>query len=88
MDTKRTHVVLSNQLVKDIDRLVGARQRSSFLTEAAKKELTRRRQIEALKAAAGAWKDEDHPELKAGAAKWVRGMRQESERRLNKPASR
>ena len=79
--TKRTHVVLEEQLVKDIDRLVGARQRSSFLTEAAEKELMRRRQIEALKAADGAWKDKDHPELKQGSAKWVRKLRRESERR-------
>ncbi|MBV8904904.1 MAG: hypothetical protein JOZ22_14830, partial [Acidobacteriia bacterium] len=40
--TKRTHVVLSEHLVKAIDTLVGARQRSSFLTEAAEKELMRR----------------------------------------------
>ncbi|MBK5293950.1 MAG: hypothetical protein JJE04_20030 [Acidobacteriia bacterium] len=77
MTTKRTHVVLSGQLVQDIDRLVGTRQRSSFLTEAAEKELMRRRQMEALKAAAGAWKDKDHPELKQGSAKWVRKLRQE-----------
>jgi hypothetical protein len=84
MNTKRTHVVLAEQLVKDIDRLVGTRQRSRFLTEAAEKELMRRRQIEALKAAAGAWKDKDHPELKHGSDAWVRKIRQESERRLKK----
>jgi len=35
MITGRTHVVLSEQLVKDIDMLVGSRQRSRFLTQAA-----------------------------------------------------
>ena len=84
MSSNRTHVVLEEKLVKDIDRLVGPRQRSSFLTEAAQEKLMRFRQIAALKAAAGAWKDEDHPELKQGSAKWVRKMRQESERRLKK----
>jgi Arc/MetJ-type ribon-helix-helix transcriptional regulator len=84
VSTKRTHVVLEEQLVEDIDRLVGARQRSSFLSEAARKELLRRRQIEALKSAAGAWKDKDHPELKPGSGRWVRKMRQESERRFKK----
>ena len=69
--TKRTHVVLSEQLVRDIDTVVGTRQRSSFLTRAAEKELMRLRQIKALKAAAGAWKDKDHPELKQGSVKWV-----------------
>ena len=81
---RRTHVVLSDQLVKEIDAIVGSRQRSSFITQAAEKELMRRRQIEALKAAAGAWKDKDHPELKQGAAKWVHKLRQEDERRVKK----
>jgi Arc/MetJ-type ribon-helix-helix transcriptional regulator len=84
MIVKRTHVVLSEQLVKDIDRLVGSGQRSSFLTEAAQKELMRLRQIEALKAAAGAWKDRNHPEMNQGSDKWVRKLRQEGERRLRK----
>ena len=88
MSSKRTHVVLEENLVKDIDRLVGPRQRSSFLTEAAQEKLMRFRQIAALKAAAGAWKDEDHPELKQGSAKWVRKMRQESDRRLKKVTAR
>jgi hypothetical protein len=82
--TKRTHVVLSDQLVKEIDTLVGARQRSSFLTQAAEHELMRLRQLKALESAAGAWKDKDHPELKQGAAKWVRKIRQEAERRFRR----
>jgi len=88
MVAKRTHVVLSNELVKEIDTLVGSRQRSSFISEAVEKELMRRRQIAALKAAAGAWQDKDHPELKQGSAQWVRKLRQESERRLQKATSR
>jgi Arc/MetJ-type ribon-helix-helix transcriptional regulator len=85
---RRTHVVLSEQLVRDIDTLVGSRQRSSFLTEAAEKELMRRRQIAALKAAAGAWKDKDHPELKQGSAAWVQKLRQETERRFRRETAR
>jgi Arc/MetJ-type ribon-helix-helix transcriptional regulator len=88
MPIKRTHVVLSDQLVKEIDTLVGSRQRSSFISEAAQRELMRRRQIEALKTAAGAWKDKDHPELKQGSAKWVRKLRQESEKRFQKVTAR
>jgi len=30
------------------------------------------------KEAAGAWKDKDHPELKAGSAAWVKKLRRES----------
>lgn len=85
--TKRAHVVLSEELVKEIDTLVGARHRSSFLTQAAEHELMRLRQLRALDAIAGAWKDKDHPELKQGAAKWVKKLRQETERRLEKATS-
>ena len=85
---RRTHVVLSEQLVRDIDAVVGSRQRSSFLTEAAEKELMRRRQIAALKAAAGAWKDKDHPELKGGSAAWVRKLRKETEARFKRETAR
>ena len=88
MNTKRTHVVLAEQLVKEIDSLVGSRQRSSFISEAAEKELMRLRQLKALKAAAGTWKDKDHPELKQGAAKWVEKLRREDEKRFLKVTSR
>ena len=87
MNTKRTHVVLSEQLVKDIDALVGARRRSSFLTEAAEEKLMRMRQIKALDQLVP-WKDKDHPELKQGAAKWVRKLRQEDESRFKKVTAR
>jgi hypothetical protein len=83
-NTKRTHVVIPEQLVKEIDTLVGSRQRSSFLTQAAERELMRLRQLKSLDTSAGAWKDSDHPELKAGSAKWVKKVRQENERRFRK----
>ncbi|MGA8027434.1 MAG: hypothetical protein WB992_09825 [Bryobacteraceae bacterium] len=84
MTTKRTHVVIPQQLVKEIDTLVGNRRRSSFITQAAERELLRMRQMRALDVAAGTWKDKDHPELKHGSAQWVRKMRQESEARFQK----
>jgi Arc/MetJ-type ribon-helix-helix transcriptional regulator len=88
MNTKRTHVVLSEQLVKDIDTLVGSRQRSSFLTQAAERELMRLRQLKALQSVAGAWKDKDHPEFKQGAGKWVEKLRRQDEKRFSKVTSR
>ncbi len=60
--SKRTHIVISERLATDIDRFVGKRGRSAFLSEAAEKELLRLRQLKALHAAAGSWKDKDHPE--------------------------
>lgn len=88
MNTKRTHVVIPEQLVKEIDALVGNRQRSSFLKQAAERELMRLRQLKALKSSAGSWKDSDHPELRGGSAKWVRAMRRENERRFQKATSK
>ena len=84
---KRTHVVLSEQLVKDIDAVVGSRQRSSFLTQAAERELMRLRQLKALDDVVP-WKDKDHPELKAGAAKWVSKLRKQDEKRFKKVTAR
>ena len=81
---KRTHIVISERLASDIDRFVGKRGRSAFLSEAAEKELLRLRQLKALQAAAGSWKAKDHPELRRGAAAWVRKLRREDEGRLRK----
>ena len=88
MNTKRTHIVIPQQLVAEIDTIVGKRGRSAFLTQAAEKELMRLRQIKALESAAGSWKDEDHPELKEGAAKWVKKLRQEYDQRFEKVTRR
>jgi hypothetical protein len=85
---KRTHVIIPEQLVKEIDGLVGSRRRSSFLTEAAEEKITRLRQLAALDAIKGAWKDSDHPELKQGSAKWVKKLRQETDRRFKKVTTR
>jgi Arc/MetJ-type ribon-helix-helix transcriptional regulator len=88
MRTRRTHIVISEQLAVQIDRLVGKRGRSSFLAQAAEKELMRLRQIKALKAALGAWRDEEHPDLKQGAAAWVAKVRREDERRYRTVSAR
>jgi len=87
MSTRRTHIVIQ-PLVTEIDCLVGKRGRSEFLTQAAEKELRRLQQIHALEHVAGAWKDKDHPELKGGAARWVKELRQQSEPRLHRGLSR
>jgi hypothetical protein len=80
----RTHVIIPEPLVHEIDRVVGKRGRSAFLAQAAEKELRRLRQIAAVEGLSGAWKDKDHPELGGGADRWVKTLRKESERRLPK----
>lgn len=88
MRSKRTHIVIPGQLAAQIDRLIGKRGRSRFLAQAAEKELMRLRQIEALKAAVGAWADENHPELRRGAAAWVSKVRREDEKRHRRAGAR
>ena len=84
MNNKRTHIVMPNALVAEIDSLVGKRGRSKFLTDVAWREVKRLRLLKALERAAGSWKEEDHPELKRGAAAWIRKLRREGEKRLRK----
>jgi hypothetical protein len=81
MGTQRAHIVLPQELIEEIDRVVGPRGRSAFLVETAQAELRRRRLLSFLRSKGPVWKDEDHPELAAGAAAWVRTMRQENETR-------
>ena len=88
MNTKRTHVVLPADLVTQIDALVGKRKRSRFLADLASREVKRLRLLKALKRAAGSWKDEDHPELKNGAAAWIEQLRQEDEERFRRVTKR
>lgn len=80
MSHKRTHVVLPEDLLSDIDSLVGQRGRSAFLVEVLREEIRRRRLLKALSDPEPIWKDEDHPELAAGSDTWVRKVREEGDR--------
>jgi len=71
--------VLPEDLVREIDALVGPRGRSAFLVETARNEVRRKKLLEFLNSQEPVWKDEDHPELAGGSAKWVRKLRAESE---------
>jgi hypothetical protein len=88
MNNKRTHIVISDELVSEIDTLVGKRGRSSFLSDAAWREVKRLRLLEALAQAAGSWRSKDHPELQQGSASFVRKLRAENERRVSKTVAR
>jgi len=88
MSTKRTHVVLPEDLVREIDNIAGSRGRSAFLADLARREIKRQRLLELLKRKEPIWKDKDHPELKGGAVAWVRKLRTESETRFQKTARR
>lgn len=79
----KAHLVFPEDLLESIDKLVGKRKRSKFVVEAARKELKRIQFLQALQEAAGAWKDEDHPELaEKGIYQWVREQREEENKRF------
>jgi len=52
-------------------------KKRKFVVEATRKELKRIQFLQALREAAGSWKDEEHPELKEkGTYQWVREQRE------------
>lgn len=59
----KTHLVFPTELLGTIDQLVGKRKRSKFVVEAAREKIARERFLKALNEAAGAWTDENHPDL-------------------------
>lgn len=80
MSHKRAHVVLPDDLLSEIDALVGQRGRSAFLVEVLRDEVRRRRLLKVLGDPEPIWKDEDHPELAEGSDTWVRKVREEGDR--------
>jgi len=60
----RTNVILPDELLKEVDRIVGPRRRSAFIAEAVRERLARLKFLKALEQAAGAWSDESHPDLR------------------------
>jgi metal-responsive CopG/Arc/MetJ family transcriptional regulator len=81
MRSRRAHVLLPEDLLREIDALVGPRGRSAFLVETARNEVRRQKLLQFLEGKEPSWKDEDHRELAGGAAAWVRKLRTESEAR-------
>jgi len=81
MKTRRAHVWLPDDLLREIDAIAGSRGRSAFLVETAREAVKRRKLLQFLESVDVAWEDVNHPELAKGTAKWVRGLRQESEAR-------
>lgn len=69
--------MLPEDLLADIDALVGPRGRSAFLIEVLREEVRRRRLLEILGSKEPILKDEDYPEFRDGAEAWVSKMREE-----------
>jgi len=88
MRYKRAHVLLPEALAKEIDSIAGRRGRSAFLVKTAQEAIRRAKLLQFLENDAPAWRDEDHPEMEKGTARWVRRLRKENEKRDGKPRRR
>jgi len=60
---KRINVTFPVSLLEEFRRYVPRRERNEFIVKATEKELRRRRLLRALRNSAGAWSDENHPDL-------------------------
>ena len=83
MAHKRAHVFLPENLLAEIDQLVGQRGRSAFLAEIVSRAVQQRKLLAALREAKGSWKQENHPELEEESEPWVERLRRENEQRLS-----
>ena len=75
MAANRVLVQYPPLIINEIDRIAGPGKRTAFLVELAEREIKLRRQKAAIRATAGSWKSEDHPELAEGSAAYVRELR-------------
>ena len=83
----RAHVVLPDDLVEEVDRLVGKRKRSAFITETLRERLRSDQLLRTLREVAGSVKAADHPEWTTSrkVAAWVRKQRRQSSQRIGPP---
>ena len=87
MGSVRMHIVLPEELVRDIDNLAGKRGRSAFLVETAEQEVRRRKLLAFLDRKEPAWRKEDHPEIAdEGSAAWVHQIRSRKSARQKRVA--
>ena len=82
----RTHVILPDDLVEGVDKLVGKRKRSRFIEEAVLEKLKRERLGKGLKEAAGMLRVEDYPEWSTSenVTEWVARSREADEQRTRR----
>lgn len=77
----RVHITLSDDLVRELDRRVGPRRRSSFIGRAVRQALDDERRWELIESALGSIADRGH-EWDDDPATWVREQRRADESRV------
>ena len=78
--TVRTNLLLPKALVDEVDRYAGPRGRSRYVAEALEARLRRDRLRDAVRATAGAWKDNPLFPTRESVVEWVRELRAEETR--------
>ena len=76
-EKERLNLYLPKDLVEDLRRHVPARERTRFVAQVLARELRRLKLKAAIEASAGAWRDEDHPDLATPADidRWIEAGR-------------
>jgi Arc/MetJ family transcription regulator len=82
----RTHIVVDESLIQEVDRVAGKRRRSRFVEEAIREKLTRETLGAALTSSAGALDPADYPawQTPEQVTAWVKASREEDDRRLSR----
>jgi len=82
-NTKMIPIRFPAVLLADLEKYIGSGNRSKFIIDATRKELSRAKQRKAVHNAAGIFNDKNYPEFKTAEdiSNWVRKLREESETR-------
>jgi len=82
---ERMNLYITKSVMDDLRKAVPARERTRFVEDILTRELRRRRLLDALEKAYGAWTDASHPEMKAPGDidRWVASGRKKSTRDLS-----
>lgn len=86
----RAHIILPEELLREIDRVAGKRKRSRFLEEAVREKLSHEALSEALRESAGVLDLDDYPEWTTPekVSDWVRALRREDDERMGRKLGR
>jgi hypothetical protein len=81
--TVRAHVLMPRETVEAIDRVVGRRGRSRFLSDAAEEKLRRMRSLEAADRVAGSISEDEAPWWRTpdDILEWARALRSDTDNR-------
>jgi hypothetical protein len=77
----RLHILLRDELVRELDRRVGRRRRSAFISRAVERALDDERRWELIESSLGAIHDEGHA-WDSDPVAWVAAQRHADERRV------